>query len=1413
MYSGTSISNVAGTLRIKEKVDIQILKQAINLYIKNNDGVRIRICLDDNGDPQQYIADYEYKDIEVKDFSGFEDPVKAMQEWDRQETLKPFELLNSELFRFVIIKLNDSDIGFYIITHHIISDAWNMSLLGSYIVDYYCRLKKDSNDDSVNNTMPSYTAFIENEQLYLKSDRYEKDKNYWEKTFETVPETTYLKVRQTNEFSTKTKRKTFILPKKFTNKLREYCQENKITPYPLFLSALAMYINRISEKEDIIIGTPILNRLNRADKNTAGMFVSTVPLRISVNSNEPFSDLSQKVLDLCVSSYRHQRYPYDHILKYVREKHNIKENLYDIVISYQNSKFDKSFDVEYITRWHFNENQSNSFTMHINDRDNEGILIIDYDYHSDLYYDKEIEFIHQHVLSLLWHALDNPKKQICKIEMLTENEKKKILYDFNDTYVDYPREKTIHQLFEEQVERTPDNVAVVFENKKLTYKELNQKANSLANVLRNEGIKPNDVVGIMAPRSLEMVIGILAILKAGGAFLPIEPAFPDDRKKFLLDNSGAKLLLSTKELLSFEHGIKSIDLNDCSNYRQEKNENLPYVNVANNIVYILYTSGSTGSPKGVIIEHKSLHNFILGAKEILDFNPSSVVLSVTTICFDIFAFELFTSLLSGATVVIANENEQNNPRLLGELVLTNNVSTILTTPSRMKLFINVEEFEKSLKKVKQIMLGGEELEFNLVNKLRKLTDARIVNGYGPTEITIGATFKDVTKSNRITIGKPIINTKCYILDKYFNLVPIGIPGELCIAGEGLARGYLNNDELTNNAFVLNPFNKNERIYKTGDIARWFSEGEIEFLGRKDKQVKLRGYRIELEEIENAILKYEGIKDAVVVLKRNNDFGDFLCAYCVSDDAIRIKDLKALLASQLPRYMVPKVIMQIENIPINSNGKRDTSKLPDIDYSSLASASITKPSSEMEKKLVDIFYKLVKGSKISIDDNIFEYGADSLTVIQLISLLEKDGYNIRTEDVYKNPTIRELAQWIAQNGIKTDKIINYHKDNKKRDTGKNSIIELMEKGVLPKLDSAALSYIPDHMMIKPVDDEPVFYNYIKTSLGNIGLFCLPILGTELYQDKSRLLYLSEKAIKQAKALGAGTISLTGLIPSATGYGRDIKNIVQDIQITTGHATTAATVILSLERLLFESERDINQEKIIVLGMGSVGTAVTELLLKLYPEIKKITLCDLYEKRIKLNQLKRKLKQSYKGDIEIVYAAYGNLPKDVYDSTLIIGATNVPNIIDINLLKPGTLIIDDSGPHCFSKEDAIERLTRYNDILFTEGGVLYSKEKMENYTYLPDYIDPNIINLYSQFFTNTYSITGCILSSLLTAKNPGLLPTIGMVDCYESEKHYHALKNSSYLGAVLHCDDFVISENNIKVFRDLFGTSERKGKKYA
>lgn len=1391
MYSGTSISNVAGTLRIQEKVDFSLLEKAIQLFIRNNDGMRLRVCLDENGNPQQYVSEYAERKIPYIDFSTHEDSEKAFYDWNNEMTLKPFELLDNDLYSFTMVKISDSDGGFYVITHHLISDAWNMSLIGSFIVDYYCKLKNEITDENAFLPKPSYLSFIENDIAYKSSNRYEKDKLFWEETFHEMPELTVLKTRTTNRISAKAKRKTFVAPARFIDQLKGYCTEHKVSPYPLFLSALTMYFNRISGKEDIILGTPILNRLNHSDKNTSGMFISTIPLRLEVHADETFQALSERVMEVCSSAFRHQRYPFNQILRFVRDRHNIKENLYDIVLSYQNSKFDKSHEVDYFTRWHFNGYQPNSLTIHINDRDDEGTVILDYDYHEDLYDDREIEFLHQHILGLLWHALDNPGMSICKLEMLPESEKRKVLYEFNDTAMDYPREKLIHQLFEEQVERTPDNVAIVFEEKTMTYRELNERANQLAHVLRRKGVKRDDIVGILVPRSFELIIGIMAILKAGGAFMTIEPDFPSDRIRYMMENSKAAILL-TSGSTQVDIPAERINVFDETVYSGESKENPVHINNARDLVYVIYTSGTTGSPKGVMIEHRSLHNFVCSIKKIFTYDSKSAVLCMASICFDVFALEVFPTVLNGSKLVLCSKNQQMIPHELATLIQRNQVTTILSTPAVLKLLVDDEKSRNSLSGIQFIMSGGEKFDSKLLARLRELTGAKIINAYGPTEATIAVTFSDITHTDKITIGKPIGNTKIYILDRHKNIVPIGVKGSLYVSGDCLSRGYLHNPELTGKSFIQG-FVEGERLYATGDLARWYPEGDIDFIGREDKQVKLRGYRIELEEIENTLLRYDSIKDVVILNRKDDIHGEFLCAYYVSYSPLDSKQIRSFLEKNLPQYMVPKFIIQVESIPVTSNGKIDTEALMRYDCSSYNDTEIIEPSNEIEVKISGIVSQLLNVKKLSTEADIFELGADSLTVIQMVSLLNQEGYIVKSEDIYRCPTVKKLSQHVKLYGEKQTKCNRYHS---KQTEQYREIEKQIERGELEPIDSAAISYVPDDIDSIKYLSQPTLIQYIKTSLGNIGFYIIPIKGVELYRNRRELLSLCLDTVQQAEAIGARVISLTGLIPSATSYGVDLISKIQSgISITTGHATTAASVVLTIDKMLNLNERNIDEENIVVIGMGSVGKTVTELLLRLYPSIKRISLCELYKNKDHMREYKEKLEALFNTKVHILFAQ-DTMPEEVYQASLIIGATNVPEIIDVNRLQPGTLIVDDSGPHCFNTKDAIRRLERCGDILFTEGGVLKFPSIMEKITYIPENIQ--LQNRYKKQLSSKYELTGCVLSSLLTDKYKILSPTIGRISYNESIKHYNVLRDLKFEAADLHCENYTIPLNKIQSF---------------
>ena len=609
----------------------------------------------------------------------------------------------------------------------------------------------------------------------------------------------------------------------------------------------------------------------------------------------------------------------------------------------------------------------------------------------------------------------NSNKKISEISILSQKEKDYLLNDFNKTYLYYPQNETISTLFEKQVEQTPNAIALTFHNTKLTFDELNKKANSLANYLRNLGINRNDIVGIMLPRSLELIISMLAVLKAGGTYIPIDPTYPKNRTEYMLENSQSKFLLTFSKLsksLNFENTI-NVELDNNTIYSLE-NKNLKNVNEPLDSSYIIYTSGSTGLPKGVVLNHKALVNLSYYLNNYVDFlNGTSLVknmLSVTTASFDIFIFETLICLQKGLKVILADEEEQRVPSLLNKLIEKENAQIIQMTPSRMQFLVDNKQEIPSISKLQYIILAGEPLPIHLLEALKDLGIRKVYNGYGPSETTVFSTFTDVTKYKKMTIGKPLANTQIYLLDKDLNLVPEGISGELYIAGDGVGNGYLNNPELTSKSFIENPFVPNTLMYKTGDSGKLLSNGEIYYLERLDNQVKIRGLRIELEEIENKILKFPTIQK-VKVVKQKIQNREFISAYFVANSRIRVSELRSYLSKQLPNYMVPSYFTALDDFPYTPNGKIDKKALPIPKVVSNKETKIERPTTKTQKQLVEIWEKILNISPIGIKDNFFELGGDSILAmtlhIELLKLTDKVTY----ADIFNNPCLDDLAKLI------------------------------------------------------------------------------------------------------------------------------------------------------------------------------------------------------------------------------------------------------------------------------------------------------------------------------------------------------------------------------------------------------------------
>lgn len=1008
-YKGTPIENITGCVIVLEKLNLKALQKAINLFVKSNDSFRLKFTVKDDK-PLQYLSSFSEFEIENVMVNTDED----IKDIENKMSNTPFEVLDNLLFSFKTFTFPDGHGGFVITAHHLISDAWTAGLVVNEIMDYY---EKIINSQIIDNQNPSYLDYITSEQEYLNSEKFNKDKEFWNEIFKTVPEVATIpsiNVENSNSsLSCKAKRKQFVIPKETMNLINEFCKQNKASAFNFFMAVLAIYLSRVSSLDDFTIGTPILNRGNFKEKQTTGMYISTIPFRISINHKIPFAEFLSNISADFSKIFRHQKYPYQYLLEDLRKKDSSIPNLYNILLSYQNVRSNKqTSDINYESSWVGNNFISDDIDIHLYDMNDTGDINIAYDYLISKYSIDDICSIHARFLYIINQVLENNDITLNEIEIVTPDEKKKILYDFNNTSADYPRDKTITQLFEEQVEKTPDNIAVVFENQKLTYRELNERANSLANYLRNNGVGLNDSVAIFLDKSLEMIVAILAILKVDALYVPIDIDYPDNRINFMLSDSNAKIVLTKRAFLldlDFENTL-AIDL--CNTIYLD-NKTFPSKH-AGDLAYVMYTSGSTGNPKGVVVKQKSIIRLVKNPNYI-NFHKNEKILQTGSIVFDACTFEIWASLLNGFELYIIKKSELLDPNSLKSYLIENKITILwLTAPLLNQLCENHPDMFKT---VRCLLTGGDVLSPKHINLIRKVCpDLTIINGYGPTENTTFSTCFTINDyyNDSIPIGYPISNSTCYIVSQDMNLLPIGIPGELVVGGDGVAKGYINNQAFTDLKFLSSPFN-NDFLYKTGDLAKWNFDGSISFIGRIDGQVKIRGFRVELGEINLKILEFPNIKTSFTTIKTING-EKFICSYIVCNQMLNVEDLKHFLMKFLPNYAIPTYFIKLDKLPINTNGKVDSKLLPSPQLVNTKS-QIIPARNIVDQKIIFVLKEILNINKISIDDSFFDLGGDSLTAITLCSKIYNE-FNIQLsiKDILENPIIKDLSDVISSKDL-------------------------------------------------------------------------------------------------------------------------------------------------------------------------------------------------------------------------------------------------------------------------------------------------------------------------------------------------------------------------------------------------------------
>ena len=792
--------------------------------------------------------------------------------------------------------------------------------------------------------------------------------------------------------------------------IREYAHKNGLSDTMVFLGAFGILLSKYTAKTDILSSIVLTNRTHAETKNTVGMFVNTLPVMMSTDGStaEYYASIRNLVLDL----YQYQELP---MLEIADAVNMTDKTVVNTSFVYQAGGSKNLIANGQTLTPKFIDTHTAKFDVTFELTPSEDCCSVRIEYNSGKYDEALIDRLFKGYVMILEQL---HTERISDISVMDKDEYRKVIYDFNDTAADYPRDKCVHELFSEQAAKTPDKVALIFEDKQFTYKQLDEMSNSLAHYLREKGVKPNDVVPIIAKRSWHIIVAMLGILKAGGAYMPVDPAYPKDRIDYMFEIAQSNIAV----VYRYERNvsIKTVDLGNfdfACNTQKISNIALP-----DDLCYIIFTSGSTGKPKGVAIRHRNVSNFCNNnnvCHSIINDNLCKIV-SVTNIIFDIFVTESLLPLVNGMTVYFANDDEVFSQIHLSRLIHENGIEVMQTTPTKMRSYLIDHNNLAYLNGLKVIILGGEALPSELYLELKQNTQAQIFNIYGPAETTVWSTFSRVDDID-ITIGKPIANTQIYILDKNRKPLPIGVAGELCISGDGVGKGYLNRPELTAEKFIPNPFIDGKTMYCTGDLACWREDGEIEYLGRIDTQVKIRGLRIELGEIESVMSSFDGIHMTAATDKRDENGRQYLVGYYTADSDIDEKALRRHISAKLPKYMVPNYFVHLDEMPMTASGKTDRKNLPLPEFTA-SNEEYVAPETDFEKRLCNVLCEMFSVEKAGVTDDFFnDLGGDSLKAIEYVAKSHTVGVEFALQEVFDYPTVRSLCSHLEKG---SEKIIRY-----------------------------------------------------------------------------------------------------------------------------------------------------------------------------------------------------------------------------------------------------------------------------------------------------------------------------------------------------------------------------------------------------
>ncbi|WP_373690630.1 amino acid adenylation domain-containing protein [Desmonostoc muscorum] len=1019
--------NIPLALRLVGTLNQFALEQSLHEIIVRHEGLRTNFVTV-NGQATQIIqtqTNWTVSVVSLKHLSTTEQEI-ATQQLAQQQAIQPFDLANQALVRATLVVLSETEHILLVCMHHVVSDGWSMGVFLQELAALYNAYSqgepslRDATRTPLAPLPIQYADFAIWQRQWLQGGVLQSQLSYWQQQLKDAPALLSLPTdRPRPAIQTFVgAHQEFALSQRLTQGLIELSQKQGCTLFMTLLAAYDTLLYRYTGVADILVGSPIANRDRSETEGLIGFFVNTLVMRTNLAGNPSFSELLTRVREMAMEAYTYQNLPFEMLVEALQPQRDLSHTpLFQVMFALQNVPLSGVELAGLSVTPLMPESTIAKFDLTLLMENTADGLVGVWEYSTDLFDSSTIERMSGHFVTLLESIVANPEQQISQLPLLTQIEQQQLLVEWNNTQADYPQDLCIHQLFEEQAARTPDAVAVVYENQQLTYQQLNSRANELGHYLQSLGVGADVLVGICVERSLLMVVGLLGILKAGGAYVPLDPDYPQDRLSFMLEDAQLRVLLTQQQLKQKlpQHQGQVVCLDTDWELISQSSQDNPITTVQDsNLAYVIYTSGSTGKPKGAMNTHLGICNRLLWMQQAYQLTALDCILQKTPFSFDVSVWEFLWPLITGARLVVAKPGGHQDSAYLVNLILEQQVTIVHFVPSMLQVFLEEPSLE-NCRSLKRVICSGEALPVELQERFFARLDCELHNLYGPTEAAIDVTYWQCfpdANFRTVPIGQPIANTQIYILDEHLQPVPVGVAGELHIGGLGLARGYLNRPELTKEKFILNPFSDEpySRLYKTGDLARYLPDGTIEYLGRIDNQVKIRGFRIELGEIEALLNQHDDVQASCVIAREDNPGDKRLVAYIVGDQqhSPTITQLRQFLSSQLPQYMIPHAFVMLESLPLTPNGKVDRRALKAPDSRGELEVSFVAPRNQIEEILAQIWAEVLRVEQVGIHDNFFELGGDSILSIQIISRAKLAGLQLTLKQLFAHQTIAELA---------------------------------------------------------------------------------------------------------------------------------------------------------------------------------------------------------------------------------------------------------------------------------------------------------------------------------------------------------------------------------------------------------------------